>query len=72
MFGQTFLTAAAPNIYFSIFSINNSELFMFISLAIYKDVYTACRTGGDESEFSIVLLLLLFGSMEVGGDCLVL
>ena len=45
---------------------------MFISLAIYKDVYTACRTGGDASEFSILLLLLPFGSMEVGGDCLVL
>ena len=72
MFGRTFLTAAVSNISFSMFSINNSKLLMFVSLALYKGVYLACCTGGDENELLILLLLLSVGSMEVDWDCLTL
>ena len=45
---------------------------MFVSLALYKGVYLACRTGGDENELLILLLLLSLGLMEVDWDCLAL
>ena len=72
MFGRTFLTAAVSNISFSLFSINNSKLLMFVSLALYKGVYLSCRNGGDENELLILLLLLSIGWMEVDWDCLAL
>ena len=72
MFGRTFVTAAVLNTSVSMFSINNSKLLMFVSLGLYKDAYLASRTGGDENELLILLLLLPLGSMEVDWDCLAL
>ena len=45
---------------------------MFVSLALYKGIYLAYHTGGDENEFLILLLLPSLGSMEVDWDCLAL
>ena len=65
MFGRTFLTAAVSNIYFPIFSINNSKLLMFVSLVLYKGVY-----------LGVVLVVMSWndgtGSMEFDWDCLTL
>ena len=72
MFGRTFVTAAVLNTSVSMFSINNSKLLMFVSLGLYKDAYLASRTGGDENELLILLLLHPLGSMEVDWDCLAL
>ena len=72
MFGRSFLTAAVANISYSMFSTNNSKLLIFVSLALYKGVHLVCRTGGDENELLILLLLLSLGSMEVDWDCLAL
>ena len=65
MFGRTFLNAAVSNISFSIFSINNLRLLMFVSLALYKGVYLGCRIRDVENELVILILVLLFGSMEI-------
>ena len=45
---------------------------MFVSLALYKGVYLACRTGGDNNELVIFLLLLSLGSIEFDWGCLAL
>ena len=45
---------------------------MFVSLALYKDVYLACCIAVDENELVILLLVLSFGSLEVDWDCLAL
>ena len=45
---------------------------MFVSLALYKGVYLACRTGGDKNEMVILLLLLSLGSIDIDWDCLTL
>ena len=72
MFGRAFLTGVVSNISFSMFSIINSKLMMFVSLALYKGEYLACRIGGDENELEILLLVLSLGSMEVDWNCLAL
>ena len=42
---------------------------MFVFLALYKGGYLACRTGGNENELLILLLLLSLGSVEIDWDC---
>ena len=72
MFGRAFLTGVVSNISFSMFSIINSKLMMFVSLALNKGEYLVCRIGGDENELEILLLVLSLGSMEVDWNCLAL
>ena len=72
MFGRAFLTGVVSNISFSMFSIINSKLMMFVSLALYKGEYLVYRIGGDENELEILLLVLSLGSMEVDWNCLAL
>ena len=72
MFGRAFLTAVVSNISFSMFTIINSKLMMFVSLALYKGSYLVCRIGGDKNELEILLLVLSLGSMEVDWNCLAL
>ena len=62
MIGRTFLTAAVSNISLPMFSINTSKRLMFVSLALYKDVYLACHAGGDEL---LILFILSLGLMDV-------
>ena len=45
---------------------------MFVSLALYKGGYLACRTGGNENELFILLLLLSLGSVKSDWDCFAL
>ena len=72
MFGRAFLTGVVSNISFSMFSIINFKLMMFVSLALNKGEYLVCRIGGDENELEILLLVLSLGSMEVDWNCLAL